>query len=235
MVIIIMLFKHPLQPAKLLRRYKRFLADVELPDTTQLTVHCPNTGSMLGCNEPGLAVMISRSDNPKRKYPHTLEMVRGEAGWVGINTSLTNKLVREALEADLFPELGQFDTIRPEVKTGNSRLDFLLSDGSELTYLEVKNCTMARNGIAMFPDAVTARGTKHLAELLRLHEEGHRAALIFCIQMGGVTSFTPAADIDPLYAETLARVVSKGVLALACRAEVTPKGIVVKERVAVVL
>jgi sugar fermentation stimulation protein A len=235
MVIIIMLFNQPLQPAKLLRRYKRFLADVELPDGTQLTVHCPNTGSMLGCNEPGLPVMISRSDNPKRKYPHTLEMVKGDGGWVGINTSLTNKLVREALEAGLFPELGQFDTIRPEVKTGNSRLDFLLSNGSELTYLEVKNCTMARGNIALFPDAVTARGTKHLEELMRLHTEGFRTALIFCIQMGGVTSFTPAADIDPLYAETLAEVVSKGVLALACRAEVTPEEIVVKERVAVVV
>ncbi|MCK4837791.1 MAG: DNA/RNA nuclease SfsA [Desulfobulbaceae bacterium] len=230
-----MLFKDPLKPAKLLRRYKRFLADVELPDTTQLTVHCPNTGSMLGCNEPGLPVMISRSDNPKRKYPHTLEMVKVETGWVGINTSLTNKLVREALENALFPELGQFDTIRPEVKTGNSRLDFLLSNGNKLTYLEVKNCTMARANIALFPDAVTARGTKHLEELLRLHEKGHRAALIFCIQMAGVTSFSPAADIDPLYAETLAGVVEQGVLALACRAEVTPKGIVVTERLPVVI
>lgn len=235
MVIIIMLFNQTLQAAKLLRRYKRFLADVELPDGKQLTVHCPNTGSMLGCNEPGLPVLISRSDNPKRKYPHTLEMVKGQAGWVGINTSLTNKLVREALESGLFPELGHFATIRPEVKTGNSRLDFLLSNGSELTYLEVKNCTMAKGNIALFPDAVTARGTKHLAELLRLHEEGYRAALIFCIQMTGVTSFSPATDIDPLYAETLARVISKGVLALACRAEVTPKGIVVKERVEVVV
>lgn len=229
-----MIFNQTLKPAKLLRRYKRFLADVELQDGTQLTVHCPNTGSMLGCNEPGLEVMISRSDNPKRKYPHTLEMVRGEKGWVGINTSLTNKLVREALEAGLFPELGQFDTIRPEVKTGHSRLDFLLSHSSDLTYLEVKNCTMARGDIALFPDAVTARGTKHLGELLRLHQEGHRAALIFCIQMTGVTSFAPAADIDPLYAETLAAVVSQGVLALACQAEVTPRGITVKERVMVV-
>lgn len=229
-----MIFKHPLQSAKLLRRYKRFLADIELPDGTQLTVHCPNTGSMLGCNKPGLEVMISRSDNPKRKYPHTLEMVRGkEAGWVGINTSLTNKLIREALEAGLFPELGQFDTIRPEVKTGHSRLDFLLSNGNKLTYLEVKNCTMARGDVALFPDAVTARGTKHLVELLRLHKEGHRAALIFCIQMAGVTSFTPAVDIDPLYAKTLAAVVSQGVLVLAGRAEVTPQGIIVKERVTV--
>lgn len=228
-----MLFDQPLQPATLLRRYKRFLADVELPDTTQLTVHCPNTGSMMGCSAPGLPVMISRSANPKRKYPHTLEMVEVNGHWVGINTSLTNRLVREALGNSLFPELGPFEEIRPEVKTGNSRLDFLLTEGEKQTYVEVKNCTLARDNTALFPDAVTARGTKHLEELLRLHEEGHRAALIFCIQMAGVTGFTPAADIDPLYAETLAKVVSKGVLALACRAEVTPAGIVVTERLPV--
>ncbi len=225
-----MLFNQPLKPAKLLRRYKRFLADVELPDSRQLTVHCPNTGSMLGCNEPGLPVMISRSDNPKRKYPHTLEMVKVGGGWVGINTSLTNKLVREALENALFPELGPFDHIKAEVKTGNSRLDFLLSNGNELTYLEVKNCTLARNGIAMFPDAVTARGTKHLQELLRLHEEGHRAALVFCVQLQNVTHFSPAEDIDPLYAKTLVEVTGKGVMVLACQAEVTPTGIVVNRR-----
>jgi sugar fermentation stimulation protein A len=162
-------------------------------------------------------------------------MVRGADGWVGINTSLANGLVREALENSLFPELGPFDRIRAEVKTGASRLDFLLHNGRELTYLEVKNCTLAANGIAMFPDAVTARGTRHLEELLRLTKEGHRAALIFCVQMAGVTSFTAAAAIDPLYAETLARVVGQGVSALAGRAEVTPTGINLTERLPVVV
>ena len=228
-----MVFNHPLQPAILLRRYKRFLADVELSDGQQLTVHCPNTGSMMGCSDPGIPVMISRSDNPKRKYPHTLEMVEVNSNWVGINTSLTNGLVREAMENTLFPELGPFTEIRPEVKTGNSRLDFLLSDGERQTYVEVKNCTLARGNIALFPDAVTARGKKHLDELLRLYEEGHRAALIFCVQMGNVSSFSPASDIDPAYAETLAMVTGKGVLALACRADVTPEGICVKERLPV--
>jgi sugar fermentation stimulation protein A len=230
-----MLFDKPLQPATLLRRYKRFLADVELPDGRQLTVHCPNTGSMMGCGDPGLPVMISRSDNPKRKYPHTLEMVQVNSNWVGINTSRTNGLVREALERSIFPELGPFDQIKPEVKTGNSRLDFLLSDKEQKTYVEVKNCTLARGEIALFPDAVTTRGTKHLAELLRLHQEGHQAAIIFCVQMANVTSFAPAADIDPVYAKTISMVVGEGVHALACRAEVTPEGITVNERLPVTI
>lgn len=228
-----MLFDQPLTPAKLQRRYKRFLADVELADGTELTVHCPNTGSMLGCNKPGLPVMISRSDNPKRKYPHTLEMVKVDGGWVGINTSLTNKLVREALENEIFPELGKFDRIRPEVKTGNSRLDFLLSKGEELTYLEVKNCTLARDKVALFPDAVTARGTKHLQELLQLLNQGHRAALVFCVQLQNVSHFAPAEDIDPLYARTLRDVANQGVMVMACQSEVSPTGIIVNGRLPV--
>jgi len=225
-----MLFNQPLKPARLLRRYKRFLADVELQDGEFITVHCPNTGSMLGCSTPGAPVMISRSDNPKRKYPHTLEMVEVDGSWVGINTSLTNNLVREALEGGLFPELGRFEEIKAEVKTGQSRLDFLLKSGKELTYLEVKNCTLAQEGVARFPDAVTDRGARHLRELLSLHQQGHRAAIIFCIQLDNVTHFAPANKIDPLYAEILAEVTAKGVLALACQAEVSPSGIVVNKR-----
>ncbi len=230
-----MLFDQPLQPATLLRRYKRFLADVELADGRQLTVHCPNTGSMLGCSAPGLPAMISRSDNPGRKYPHTLEMVMVDNGWVGVNTSRTNRLVREAIENSIFSELLPFDEIRAEVKSGNSRLDFLLSGPAESTYIEVKNCTLARQGVAMFPDAVTTRGSKHLLELMRQHREGHRAAIIFCVQMGNVSGFAPAADIDPIYAENLAAAVAEGVLALACRAEVSPTGIVVNDRLAVTI
>lgn len=230
---ITMLFNQTLQPARLLRRYQRFLADVELPDGETLTVHCPNTGSMLGCSSPGSPVMISRSGNPKRKYPHTLEMVEVDGGWVGINTSRTNHLVREALESGLFPELEPFAEIRAEVKTGRSRLDFLLKNGAESTYLEVKNCTLALEGGAGFPDAVTARGTKHLRELLSLREQGHRAALIFCVQLGKVSYFAPAAKIDPLYAETLAEAAREGVLILACRAEVSPGGITVNRRLPV--
>jgi sugar fermentation stimulation protein A len=230
-----MLFDHPLQPATLLRRYKRFLADVELADGRQLTVHCPNTGSMLGCSAPGLPAMISRSDNPKRKYPHTLEMVMVDGGWVGINTSRTNRLVREALENSIFPELLLFDEIRAEVKSGDSRLDFLLTGQEGETYIEVKNCTLARQGVAMFPDAVTTRGSKHLKELMRRHKEGHRAAIIFCVQMSNVSGFAPATDIDPIYAVNLAAAVSEGVLALACLAMVSPEGIFVNGRLVVTI
>jgi sugar fermentation stimulation protein A len=228
-----MLFNQQLQPATLLKRYKRFLADVELPDGRQLTVHCPNSGSMMGCSSPGLPAMISRSDNPKRKYPHTLEMVMVDGDWVGINTSRTNHLVREALEKGIFPELLPFDEIKAEVKSGDSRLDFCLTGPEGTTYLEVKNCTLARQGIAMFPDAVTTRGSKHMKELTRLHRKGHRTAVIFCVQMGRVSGFSPAADIDPDYAEALAQAVSAGVLALACRADVSPDGILVTERLRV--
>jgi sugar fermentation stimulation protein A len=230
-----MLFDHPLQSAILLRRYKRFLADVELADGQQLTVHCPNTGSMMGCSTPGLPAMISRSDNPGRKYPHTLEMVMVDNSWVGINTARTNRLVREAMENSIFPELLPFDEIRAEVKSGNSRLDFLLSGRAGETYVEVKNCTLAREGVAMFPDAITVRGSKHLQELMRRHEEGHRAAIIFCVQMGNVSGFAPAADIDPVYTENLASAISMGVLALACRADVSPEGIFVNDRLEIMI
>jgi len=230
-----MLFEQTLQPAKLLKRYKRFLADVQLPDGKLLTVHCPNSGSMLGCNIPGLPVMISRAENPKRKYPFTLEMIKVNSYWVGINTSLTNKLVREAMEDNLFPEFEVFTAIKPEVKTGASRLDFLLTGGDKPTYVEVKNCTLVRDGIAMFPDAVTTRGTRHLHELQSLREAGNRTAVIFCVQRQDTDLFAPAADIDPLYAKTLTEVSKAGVLALACQAEVTPKAIIVNKRLPVVI
>ncbi|MBU0479539.1 MAG: DNA/RNA nuclease SfsA [Proteobacteria bacterium] len=228
-------FPSPLQPARLIKRYKRFLADVELPDGRVLTVHCPNSGSMLGCSESGSEVMISKSGNPNRKYPHTLEMVKTGSVWAGINTSLTNHLVREGIENHVFPELEPFSSIRAEVKTGDSRLDFLLTHMEHQTYLEVKNCTLVRAGAAMFPDAVTARGTKHLQELMRLRNYGHRAVLIFCVQREDADRFTPAADIDPLYTSTLAEASDHGVLILACRAAVRPLSIIVHSQLPVEL
>ncbi|HIJ78611.1 MAG: DNA/RNA nuclease SfsA [Desulfobulbaceae bacterium] len=221
-----MRFGQSLQPATLIKRYKRFLADVELADHSRLTVHCPNTGSMLGCKEPGLAVLISCSDNPKRKYPHTLEMVRVGDSWVGVNTARTNQLVREAVEQGLVAEFGRVDSIRAEVKvSANSRLDFLLTcDGAHL-YLEVKNCTLAVGRAAMFPDAVTTRGAKHLEELLTLRKAGHRAAVFFCVQREDVDYFSPAAHLDPQYAATLIEVARQGVEVLAYRAWLTPEEI----------
>ncbi len=221
-----MKFIDPLQTAIFVRRYKRFLVDVTLPDGTSLTVYCPNTGSMKGCLAPGCEVMLSVSDNPKRKYPHTLEMTRVAGTWIGVNTSKTNHLVREALENNVVKEIGQVDTISPEVTVfPGSRLDFLLLKGGEKIYVEVKNCTLVEDGIAMFPDAVTVRGTKHLRDLIRLREAGHGAVIFYCVQRVDGYAFMPAAHIDPLYAETLRNAMSRGVQLLVYQAEVSPEGI----------
>lgn len=221
-----MQFNQQLQSAILLKRYKRFLADVELANGRQLTVHCPNSGSMRGCSEPGSAVMISRSDNPKRKYLHTLEMVRVGGSWVGINTGLTNHLVAEALARGIVAEIGTVDQIQREVKVStHTRLDFLLQCGEKKIFVEAKNCTLVEGNIAMFPDAVTTRGTKHLRELLALKQAGFEAAVLFCVQRQDGNSFVPARHIDPDYGATLAQVHNQGVMVLAYAAAVCPLGI----------
>ena len=229
-----MQFNQELQPGILVRRYKRFLADIELDNHKVITVHCPNSGSMLGCSEPGSPVMFSRSDNPKRKYPHTLEMVQAGTVWVGVNTSLTNRLVREALENGVIKELGRLDAITQEIKTSDStRLDFLLEQQGKKIFMEVKNCSLAERRVAMFPDAVTVRGTKHLRELAALKQQGHMAAVLFCVQRGDADCFTPASHIDPLYAETLAKVAADGVMVLAYQADVRPEGIQIARKLPV--
>ena len=218
-----MQFNQKLQPGVLIRRYKRFLADIQLENKTTVTVHCPNSGSMLGCSDPGSPVLLSRSDNPRRKYPHTLEMVQAGTVWVGVNTGLTNRLVREALEHGIINEFGRLDAITQEIKTSdNTRLDFLLEQQGKKIFLEVKNCSLADKRVAMFPDAVTARGTKHLLELAALKQQGHLAAVLFCVQRGDADCFMPAAHIDPLYAENLAKVAAGGVMVLAYQADVSP-------------
>jgi len=221
-----MKFEQTLLPATLIRRYKRFLADVRLADGSLLTVHCPNSGSMAGCGEEGRPVLLSRSDNPRRKYAYTWELVHVNNGWVGINTGRTNHLAREAFAAGVVGEVGPVDEIRAEVKVSDhSRLDFLLRQGDRRIYVEVKNCTLVENGAAMFPDAVTSRGARHLEELVTLHRAGHGAVIFFCVQRGDGEYFSPAAHVDPLYAATLRRVVGEGVMALAYRAEVGPEAI----------
>ncbi len=223
-----MQFDAPLLPATLIRRYKRFLADVRLENGETLTVHCPNTGTMLSCSTPGSPVRLSISDNPKRKYPHTLEMVRDNGTWVGVNTSRTNKLVIEAIQRGLVPELSPFDAIRAEVKTSaGSRLDLMVSWGEKRTYVEIKNCSLAENGCAMFPDAKTVRGTKHLNELIRLKNEGHQTCIFFLVQRMDADRFSPASHIDPVYGETLMKANREGVQILVYQAEVTPEEITV--------
>lgn len=215
--------------ATFIKRYKRFLVDVQKSDGTLLTVHCPNTGSMRGCLSPGSRVMISRAANPKRKYPYGLEMIEVDGSWVGINTMRTNHLVREALEAGVVAELGRVDEIRAEVKvSAGSRLDFLVVKDCRNIYLEVKNCTLVEEGVAMFPDAVTSRGARHLEELVQLVARGHRAMIFFCVQRQDGRCFAPADHIDRRYGDTLRRVAARGVEVVAYEARVTPAEIVVQ-------
>ncbi len=222
-----MKFEQPLQQAFFLKRYKRFLVDVELPNGKIITVHCPNTGRMTSCLAPGCDVLISRSDNLKRKYPHTLEMTKIAETWIGVNTARTNNLVHEAIEKGIILEIGPIDKITPEVTTSpGHRLDFLLQNSEKKIYVEVKNCTLVVNDTAMFPDAITARGTKHLNELCRLRDEGHRAIIFFCVQRMDGKRFSPAAHIDPTYAETLKLAVSKGVEVLAYQANLQPPNLI---------
>jgi sugar fermentation stimulation protein A len=220
------------QTGLLCKRYKRFLADVLLKDGQTLTVHCPNSGSMRGCAEPGSPALISRSDNPGRKYVWTLEMVQHQGVWIGVHTGRTNHLVREALENGVIDDFGELRSITPEVKVSDkSRLDFLLKGDQGATYLEVKNCSLAEDNIAFFPDAVTSRGAKHLHELVRLAEAGFGAAVLFCIQRSDAALCKPAAHIDPVYAETVAWAAGQGVRFLAYQAEVSPQAIAITRKI----
>ena len=227
-----MQFETPLQSATLIKRYKRFLADVTTDGGRKITVHCPNSGSMRGCSTPGSKVMLSTSSNPKRKYPQTLEMVREGDTWIGVNTMLTNKIVAEAILEGRIEELQGIDRLTREVTTSkSSRLDLLLERGDEKIYVEIKNCSLVEDGWAMFPDAVTARGTKHLNELASLVQQGHQGIIFFLIQRMDADRFRPAAHIDPLYAKTLAEVSKKGVQILAYQADIRPESIIVQKSI----
>lgn len=220
------------QTGILLKRYKRFLADVRLRDGKTLTVHCSNSGSMRGCSTPGSPVLISHSESAKRKYAWTLEMVQEQGVWIGIHTGRTNGLVREGLENGSITDFGHIRSIVPEVVvSAGSRLDFRLETDQGIAYLEVKNCSLVEQGVALFPDAVTSRGTKHLHELVRLSANGCVAAVLFCVQREDADQCAPAADIDPLYAQTVAWAASQGVLFLAYQAEVHPEAIRIRRKI----
>ncbi|MGM0646633.1 MAG: DNA/RNA nuclease SfsA [Thermodesulfobacteriota bacterium] len=207
----------PLTTAALLKRRKRFLTDVRLEDGTELTAHCPNTGSMRGCSEPGRDIFLSRHDNPKRKYPYTWELIDMGSGLVGINTQRTNSIVREGIEGGHVPALSGYTTCRPEVATeAGTRLDFLWEGPEHLPlYMEVKNCTFVENGRAAFPDAVTMRGQKHLRELIRLQQQGAKTAVFFLIQRTDAAWFEAAWEIDHDYARLLHAAHAAGVAILA--------------------
>jgi sugar fermentation stimulation protein A len=200
-----MRFQTPLIPARLIRRYKRFLADIELEDGSQVTAHCPNPGSMLGLSQPGTKIWVEPNDDPRKKLKYGWQLVDHENGhFTGINTGAANKIVKEALIARQIKGLDTYNNCLPEVKYGeNSRIDFLLtgsSDSAPGTYLEVKSVTLMRqSGLAEFPDSVTDRGLKHLGDLFKIAKLGKRAVLLFLVQRSDCAAFDVASDIDPAY------------------------------------
>ncbi|HHL72087.1 MAG TPA: DNA/RNA nuclease SfsA [Bacteroidetes bacterium] len=226
-----MKFSAPLVHGTLKRRYKRFLADVILADGTEVTAHCANPGSMLSCSEPGAPVLLSEATNPARKLKYTWELIHVNGTWVCVNTQRTNALVEEALRAGVITEVFSSDMqLRREVPYGGSRVDFLLENGAGRIFLEVKNVTLAQDGRAMFPDAVTKRGQKHLQELMQVVEAGDRAVIFFLVSREDTRVFSPACHIDPDYARLLAQAVECGVELLVYEARVGPEEILVTGR-----
>lgn len=213
---------------RLIKRYKRFLADVELADGQVLTVHCPNTGAMTGCAEPGSRVWLSVSASKTRKYPHTWELVETSRGLACIHSARANKVVRKAFEAGLIPGFDEYPEIRSEVKYGaNSRADLLLEGSAGRVFVEVKSVTLCTDsGQGLFPDAVSDRGRKHLLELAAIRDEQTRALMFYCVFHQGVQRVSAAAQIDPRYRDTLAEVTRQGVEVMAWRADVNLRDLV---------
>lgn len=220
-----MKFSSKLEEGIFRSRSKRFFAEIEWNGQT-IVAHVPNTGSMKGCKDPGQLCLFSVSDDPKRKLKYTLEMVRSASGaWVGVNTQMPNRLVREALDQKLRPEWSAFDVIKGEHKlSAETRLDFALhqTKGDRWHFIEVKNVTLAENRTALFPDAVTERGQKHLRELTALAGQGHGAELVFTVQRADVDEFSPAAEIDPAYARLLREAFDAGVTVTPLRVSLSP-------------
>lgn len=229
-----MRFPQPLEHGRLVSRYKRFFADVVTDDGREITAHCPNPGSMLGLNTPGLGAWLSRSDNPKRKLAHTLELVEADGGLVGINTMHPNRLVAEALADGVIPEVAGYESVRREVKYGtNSRVDFLLEDaGRPPLWLEVKNVHLMRTpGLAEFPDCVAARSLKHLKELTAEVETGARAVQLFVIQRTDCETFEACAELDAAYAAGLEAAAARGVEVLCYACDISPEDISIARRI----
>ncbi len=224
-----MRFETPLVPARLIRRYKRFLADCTLNDGREITAHCANPGSMMGLAEPGTKIWLEPNDDPKRKLKFGWRLVDHENGhYTGVDTSVPNRALRLALQQRQIAALSDYETVRPEVKYGrSSRIDFLLAGpGRPDAYVEVKSVTLSRRpGLAEFPDSVTKRGAKHLAELAEMARAGHRAIMLYLIQRTDCTAFDLARDIDPGYAAAFEEARAQGVQTLCLGTSITPEGI----------
>lgn len=222
----------------MIKRYKRFFADIKLKNGETVTAHTANTGSMKTCWGPGWKVLVSYHNDPKRKLKYSLEMTHNGDSWIGVNTGLPNKLAVEAIAAGRIEELSDYSEIRTEVKVGQSRIDLCLARPSkenpeleELCYVEVKNVTLlGENGAALFPDAVTQRGLKHLKELMALKKEGHRAVMLFVVQRQDVDHFRPAWAIDPAYSEGLLEASENGVEVLAYQCTMGPDEIFIQKK-----
>lgn len=230
-----MRFDAPPIRGRLLRRYKRFLADVRLANGEVLTAHCPNTGGLIGCQEPGSRVWLRDSADPGRKLRYTWQAVEVGGTWVNVDTNLPNRVVHEAIEAGKIRSLRRYTEIRREVPYGKgSRIDIYLSrDGAPPCYVEVKSTTLTEGRAAAFPDAVTERGRKHLEELMRMVRRGARAVQLFFVNRDDVTRFRPADAIDPAYCATLRKAADKGVEIQAWCARVTPREIELVRRLRV--
>lgn len=223
-----MRFQTPLVPGRLIRRYKRFLADVVLDDGTEVTAHCANPGSMMGLADPGMRIWLEPNDDPRKKLKYGWRLVDHENGhFTGVDTSVPNRALREALQAGQVPGLPPYEAVRPEVTYGqNSRVDFLLTGPDGDTYVEVKSVTLSRQpGLAEFPDSVTARGLKHLHELSAVVQSGGRAVMLYLVQRTDAARVTVAADLDPAYASGLAMAMQAGVSVVALGCRIDPQGV----------
>ena len=223
-----MRFQTDLIPARLIRRYKRFLADASLEDGREITAHCANPGSMMGLADEGMKIWLEPNDDPKKKLKYGWRLVDHENGhFTGVDTSVPNRALKAALEAREVAGLGDYESVRAEVKYGeNSRIDFLLQGGGPDTYVEVKSVTLSRQtGLAEFPDSVTKRGAKHLSELSAMVPQGHRAVMLYLIQRTDCTAMTLAADIDPTYAQAFKDARKTGVEVLCLSTRITPEGV----------
>ena len=220
-------------PGTLLKRYKRFLVDVKLASGEIVTAHCPNTGSMKGCSEPGRTIYLSSHHNPKRKYKYTWELIAMPTSLVGVNTLVPNRLVAKSIDQKLIPELSEYSHIEREVKiNAHSRIDLMLCNGrAKRCYVEIKNCTLVSKSIAQFPDAITSRGLKHIIELESLAEAGHRCLMFYFIQRMDARVFRPADHIDPAYGRRLRQAVEKGIEVLAYDVRISLQGIELNKKI----